>query len=115
MILKRIYISLCAGLLAISSVAAPIDDAKRLYREGKYPEAITGLRKILKSKPKDGTANYYLGAALIAMGEVDDAQEPLKKPKQGASRMRRDYSLFVLSMNIGSTMPTSISIPGRPR
>ena len=46
MILKRIYISLCAGLLAISSVAAPIDDAKRLYREGKYPEAITGLRKI---------------------------------------------------------------------
>lgn len=79
MILKRIYISLCAGLLAISSVAAPIDDAKRLYREGKYPEAITGLRKILKSKPKDGTANYYLGAALIAMGEVDDAQEPLKK------------------------------------
>ena len=33
----------------------------------------------MKSKPKDGTANYYLGAALVAMGEVDDAQEPLKK------------------------------------
>ena len=50
---KRIKILILTGLLAFSVVAAPIDDAKRLYRDGDYAGAVEKLRKILRSRPKE--------------------------------------------------------------
>lgn len=79
MMLKRIKILLLTGLVAVSAVAAPIDEAKRLYREGDYAGAVERLRKILRGSPKNGTANYYLGLSLIGMGDYDSAVEPLEK------------------------------------
>lgn len=71
-----------AGLIAVSALAAPIDEAKRMYRDGDYSGAVAQLRKILKSKPKDGTANYYLGASLMALGETGEARGPLEKAEE---------------------------------
>lgn len=82
MILKRIYMLMGAGLIAVSALAAPIDEAKRMYRDGDYSGAVAQLRKILKSKPKDGTANYYLGASLMALGETAQARGPLEKAEE---------------------------------
>ncbi len=82
MILKRIYMLMGAGLIAVSALAAPIDEAKRMYRDGDYSGAVAQLRKILKSKPKDGTANYYLGASLMALGETGEARGPLEKAEE---------------------------------
>ena len=77
--IKRIYFVLGSVFIGLVLSAATIDDAKRLYRDGNYSAAIEKLRTILKTKPKDGTANYYLGASLMALGEVEQAREPLLK------------------------------------
>ncbi|MDE6311117.1 MAG: hypothetical protein K2L96_04790 [Muribaculaceae bacterium] len=53
---------------ALIAHAAPIDDARRLIEAGQNEEAVTALRKIVKSKPRDPAANYLLGLALIGTG-----------------------------------------------
>lgn len=74
----RSIVSAVALLACIYASGAAIDDAKRLYREGAYTEALEKLRAIVKRSPRDGTANYYLGATLMALGEEEDALAPLK-------------------------------------
>lgn len=59
--------------------AKPIDDAKALYNQGKYEQAVEKLKAILKAAPKDGTANYYLGLSYIALDKPAAAVAPLEK------------------------------------
>jgi len=61
----------------VSLSAAPIDEAKRNYRNGNYEEAVTALRRIVKRSPRDGNANYYLGMSLRALGKYKEAAKPL--------------------------------------
>lgn len=70
-----------AVALSLGAAAAPIDEAKRLYAEGAYTEALDVLEGIVRRTPRDGTANYYLGATLIALGRPDDATGPLEKAR----------------------------------
>lgn len=58
--------------------AAPIDEVRRLYNEGQYEEAAEKARTILKRSPKDGNANYFLGASLRALGNSEEAIKPLQ-------------------------------------
>jgi tetratricopeptide (TPR) repeat protein len=53
-------------------------DGLRLYREGKYPEAIEVLEKVVNIHLNSFMAWYYLGAALSAERRYSDAVEPLK-------------------------------------
>lgn len=72
---------LCAIILlftAIIAVAAPIDEAKKLYNAGDFEGAVKSLTQLRKKTPKDGTVNYYLGASLIALGRTDEAIAPLE-------------------------------------
>ena len=57
--------------------AKPIDDVRALYAEGRYREAAEACAAILKKTPRDGSANYYLGASRYALGEYDAAVAPL--------------------------------------
>lgn len=75
--MKR-YIAMVALTTALTGLAAPIDDAKKLYRDGDYAAAVEKLRPIVKRSPRDGTANYYLGAALMKLGDNEAARGPLK-------------------------------------
>ncbi len=65
-----------AGAMALS--AAPIDEAKKLYKSGHYKEAAARLEALRKSSPRDGNVNYYLGASLYELGRMTDAVQPLK-------------------------------------
>lgn len=78
MSIKR-YIFFTALALALQVAAAPVDVARRLYNEGDYSGAIEAARKVLKKTPRDGSANYFLGAALYASGDADAARAPLEK------------------------------------
>jgi superkiller protein 3 len=53
-------------------------DGLRLYREGKYAEAIEVLEKVCNIHLNSFMAWYYLGAALSAERRYSDAVEPLK-------------------------------------
>ncbi len=89
-----------AALLAaciFASSAAPIDDVRKLFNEGNYEEAIEKARPIVKRSPKDGNANYFLGASLFLTGNADDAVQPLEiaesKNVADAARLLAEYSL----------------------
>lgn len=72
------YIALILAAGALICQAAPIDAVRSLYKEGDYAAAIEQCRKIIKRTPRDGNANYYLGASLLAAGSADEARKPLK-------------------------------------
>lgn len=61
------------------AAAAPVDEGKRLYREGDYEAAVEVLRPVVRRTPRDGNANYYLGASLTALGRADEADPYLRK------------------------------------
>ncbi len=76
------YIAIAfATALSVAVSAAPIDEAKRLYADGAYVEALDVLEGIVRRSPRDGTANYYLGATLIALGRPSEATAPLEKAR----------------------------------
>ena len=78
LIFKRLSVYIIASAAALAISAAPIDEAKSLYNAGNYDAALPILRDIVKKSPKDGTANYYLGATLSAMGQTAEAVKPLE-------------------------------------
>jgi tetratricopeptide (TPR) repeat protein len=85
-----------AAFLAVAAILAPVParamtaaDARhdsfklqaeglRLYREGKYPEAVEVLQKVVNIHLNSFMAWYYLGAALEAERRYSDAVDPLK-------------------------------------
>ena len=82
---------LVAGLLALPSpsFAIPAQDARtqsfrmqsegmRLYREGKYKDAIEALQKVVNINLNSFMAFYYLGICLNADRRYGEAIEPLK-------------------------------------
>ncbi len=70
----------CMALLAAASLwGGPLDEGKRLYLDGDYEAAVVQLRDAVRRAPRDGNANYYLGATLVAMGNLDEAQPYLVK------------------------------------
>jgi len=84
-------------LALVVASAAPIDDAKKLFFDEKYDEALPKLEKLAKRSPRDGNVNFYLGATLRALGRDADAVAPLKKAEErgvaDASRMLAEMAL----------------------
>ena len=65
--------------LGISPISgAPLDEARKLYKNGDYSAAVEKLKVLKKSSPRDGNVNYYLGASLVALGRSPEAVAPLK-------------------------------------
>ncbi|MDE6207706.1 MAG: hypothetical protein K2M55_07850 [Muribaculaceae bacterium] len=77
--MKRIFSYIILSGAALASAAAPIDDVRRLYNEGDYAGAAEQARTIIRRTPRDGNANYYLGASLLALGDYEAATSPLKE------------------------------------
>ena len=81
--------------------AGPIDDARRLYRSGKYAAAIEYARKVVKRTPRDGNGNFFLGASLYKLGRFDEALAPLRQAESRgvaeASQMLTEYYMKSIS------------------
>ena len=71
------YILLLAT--AWQAAAAPVDQGKNLYKEGRYEEALEVLKPLAAKSPRDGNINYWYGATLAALGRGDEAVAPLRK------------------------------------
>ncbi len=95
--MKRIYPAILSLAIAASAIAAPIDEARKLYREGDYAAAAEQARKLVKRSPRDGNANFVLGASLMKLGETAEAVAPLKQAESRgvteASQMLAEYAL----------------------
>lgn len=74
---RKLIPAAAALLLALGATAAPIDNAKRLYLDGQYEEALPLLESLHKKTPRDGNIAYYFGATLAAMDRNGEAAAPL--------------------------------------
>lgn len=73
------YIStiLLSATAALTLAAAPIDEGKRLYNDGDYEGALQHFEVLQRKSPRDGSANYWLGATLIALDRAEEARRYL--------------------------------------
>lgn len=83
--MKRFAYIFLMSLMALCAAAKPIDEAKALYADGNYAEAIKKLEAILKGSPRDMTANYFLGMSYLGLGEAEKAKGPLLKAEDRGS------------------------------
>lgn len=102
--MRKIYtFLLLISIAVVSALAAPIDDAKKLYKEGKYTEALSRLQALKKSSPRDANVNYWLGETLIALGRATEAVEPLtvaeKRGLASASRLLTELAFDRYDIN----------------
>lgn len=97
--MKRLFVIFnIFSLFALCLCAKPIDDAKRLFFDGNYDEAIVKLKAIVKATPRDGTANYYLGMSYAALGDYAAAKPALEKASErGVADANRELAKIALS------------------
>ena len=70
--------ALVAGLHAAPAAAADLDDAKALYGNASYDEAIQKLNAI-HNPAEANEVDQYLALCLLALGRTDDAERPLEE------------------------------------
>jgi TolA-binding protein len=58
--------------------AQPVEDARKLYLEGKYAEALPIFEQLVKSSPKDASYNQWYGNCLLETGNPEKAEEFLQ-------------------------------------
>lgn len=80
---------LCGGLHAQS-----LDQAKKLYNEGKYAEAKPAFEKLVKQAPSNSSYNHWYGVCCFETGDLTGAEKHLnvavKKKVQEAYRYLSD-------------------------
>lgn len=77
MMRKYIYVCLMLFVSGILS-AQTLDEARNMYRAGRYAEAMPVFEKQLKKKPKSATLNQWYGVCLYETGERARAEKYLK-------------------------------------
>lgn len=76
-----IVMLLCA--LSARGEVYTLDEAREMYKAGKYEEAAPTFAREVKRKPNNGSVNHWYGVCLYEMGDSEGAIPYLKK---GASR-----------------------------
>lgn len=76
--LKR-FIAFMLIAFAVSASATTLEEAKEMYRNGNYADALPTFLDALKKKPKDGSLNHWVGVCLLQTGRVDEAIPYLEK------------------------------------
>jgi hypothetical protein len=74
---RRFLSYIIAATATLSIVAAPLDEAKKLYNNGNYTAAVKRLNTLKQKSPKDGNVNYYLGASYFELYKFAEAKAPL--------------------------------------
>jgi tetratricopeptide (TPR) repeat protein len=74
---RRILSYIIAATATFSIIAAPIDEAKKLYLNGNYSAAVREFKALHQKSPKDSNVNYYLGASYFELGDYANAKSPL--------------------------------------
>lgn len=62
----------------IPAEALTLDEARELYKAGKYEEAAPVFKAQLKRKPNDGSLNHWYGVCLFHAGKYAEAEKYLK-------------------------------------
>ena len=75
---KAYILGLMLAVGVASMAAQSLEDAKELYRDGEYAQALPIFEKLLAKKPKDATLSHWTGVCLMKAGRYDEAIPLLK-------------------------------------
>jgi Ca-activated chloride channel homolog len=73
-----------------------LERGNRLYRDGRYEEAVEAYRRVVQSGRSAPEVHYNLGTALLAVGNYEEAEQHLRAALQGVEpelRQRTFYNL----------------------
>lgn len=76
---RNIVLVLCCCLGVFPTVAQTAAQAKILFEEGKYAEALPAYENFAKKNPANASYNYYLGACLYELNKKGRSEAYLKK------------------------------------
>ncbi|SEG21962.1 tetratricopeptide repeat protein [Parabacteroides chinchillae] len=74
---KKVIYTIGIALLCGSLQAQSLDQAKRLYTEGKYAEAKPVFEKLVKQAPNNASYNHWYGVCCFETGELSKAEKHL--------------------------------------
>lgn len=66
-------------ILSVQAEIPTLDEARELYKAGRYEEAAPTFAKELKRKPNDGSLNHWYGVCLYQAGKYAECEPYLKK------------------------------------
>jgi Ca-activated chloride channel homolog len=90
-----------AALVAVLAVSlgfgiGDIERGNRLYREGRYEEAVEAYQRALDAGRRTPELRYNLGTALLALGRFDEAEQHLQTALEGVDPELRRRSFYNL-------------------
>ncbi len=75
---KSICLSFMAWIVGWSMAAQSLEDGKKLYKEGKFDQAVNIFEKQIKKTPKQAALNQWYGASLFEIGRYEEAEPYLR-------------------------------------
>lgn len=75
---RKILLLLMFAFYAGISYGQTLDEARKLYQEGRYAEALPAFEKAVKGSPRNGSYNQWYGHSLLELGRQQEAESYLK-------------------------------------
>jgi len=72
-----LFVTLLSGILTITLQAQTLEDAKALYLEGRYAEALPLFQQEYQNDPNNASINQWLGVSLYETGRILEAEKYL--------------------------------------
>lgn len=65
-------------LVSVGLQAQSLDQAKKLYNDGKYAEAKPAFEKLVKTSPSNSSYNHWYGVCCFETGDMENAEKHLE-------------------------------------
>ena len=76
-IIKRLLYTFCLIITCSVVNAQSLDQAKKLYNEGKYEEAKPVFERLVKRTPSNSSYNHWYGVCCFKTGDIEEAEKYL--------------------------------------
>jgi tetratricopeptide (TPR) repeat protein len=99
-------IVLLALVASLSAQSAPLDEGVRLFREGRFAEALVKLEQAHRSAPRNATIENLMGITETQLGHIDMADNHYR------NAIRLDPTLAAAHKNLGFNLLTQKDYAG---
>ena len=86
--IPALCMALCLSAFFPQVLFAQVDNGFELYNPGEYEKAESKLRQVLKDRPQNTTARYYLGMSLLYQDQPCCSQRIRDRPGTGEGPYR---------------------------
>ena len=99
----KLFYTIGIIVISIGVQAQSLDQAKKLYNEGKYAEAKPAFEKLVRTSPSNSSYNHWYGVCCFETGDLDNAEKYLsvavKRKVQEAYRYMAEVNYLKYKFN----------------